>query len=671
MTIKSLTNRDILNIQVQAFKSRIFKGIVEKRGLTHEKMRQALLTLTDKDIKEFVYGGAAGGAKSFTGAYWLLMSCLAYPGIRCYVARKRLKDLVGTTLPTFHKVRKELGIYSSVFSFNAQRNVIKFANGSEIYFLSANWEPSDPEYERLGSLEFTLGWIEEGGEVPVGAFEVLKTRTGRQLNDKYGLLPKTFITANPTKNWIYRRFYQARLNLEYTQEFSQAFVYDNPFIDSEYIKQLEGLPEGNKKQRLLYGNWEFDDDPTALIEYQSILDMFSLDVGATKEKFLICDASRDGGDYTTAFVFAGLQIIELKSWNKEKTNISAQKIAKIAIRHRIPASRILVDANGIGGGVIDQLPAGVVEFVNNARAMNDENYKSLKDQCGYMLAQYINEERIGMLGCEIEEDVRERIIEELEWIKSYEDEKGGKARILPKDKIKEAIGRSPDYSDTLLMRMYFELKAKKSTTKQNNNMINLIPYNINPSKFVNVSWYIGTDNNISAWFWQTESTRDVRVIDYLEDIVTTPSDFMFLFQEKVRENQYIISQNTLAYMKVDAKESDSKADIYRLLKKLGLDSVKIMPKVEKGEDIALIRSYFHTFLFRAPVCDYGYYKIKDDSNVEEMATKALIPLIQASTLREQDTLEYSVNSLRDVKRLMHSDNPILRKKAERLGKRLK
>ena len=29
---------------------------------------------------------------------------------------------------------------------------------------------------------------------------------------------------------------------------------------------------------------------------------------------------------------------------------------------------------------------------------------------------------------------------------------------LPKDKIKEAIGRSPDFWDTILMREWFELK---------------------------------------------------------------------------------------------------------------------------------------------------------------------------------------------------------------------
>ena len=33
-----------------------------------------------------------------------------------------------------------------------------------------------------------------------------------------------------------------------------------------------------------------------------------------------------------------------------------------------------------------------------------------------------------------------------------------KKGIISKDKVKEAIGRTPDFSDTIAMRQYFELK---------------------------------------------------------------------------------------------------------------------------------------------------------------------------------------------------------------------
>ena len=39
-------------------------------------------------------------------------------------------------------------------------------------------------------------------------------------------------------------------------------------------------------------------------------------------------------------------------------------------------------------------------------------------------------------------------------------DKDSKKQVLPKDKIKEVLGRSPDFSDTLMMREYFDLKPK-------------------------------------------------------------------------------------------------------------------------------------------------------------------------------------------------------------------
>ena len=36
-------------------------------------------------------------------------------------------------------------------------------------------------------------------------------------------------------------------------------------------------------------------------------------------------------------------------------------------------------------------------------------------------------------------------------------DKDTKLSIISKDKIKQAIGRSPDYADAIMMRMYYEI----------------------------------------------------------------------------------------------------------------------------------------------------------------------------------------------------------------------
>jgi hypothetical protein len=57
----------------------------------------------------------------------------------------------------------------------------------------------------------------------------------------------------------------------------------------------------------------------------------------------------------------------------------------------------------------------------------------------------------------------EMIKQELGMLKTYESDKDGKLRILPKEKIKEHIGRSPDWLDVFTMRMFFEVAKIAST----------------------------------------------------------------------------------------------------------------------------------------------------------------------------------------------------------------
>ena len=54
------------------------------------------------------------------------------------------------------------------------------------------------------------------------------------------------------------------------------------------------------------------------------------------------------------------------------------------------------------------------------------------------------------------------MIKELECLQSYALDSDGKIQIMPKAKVKEIIGHSPDKLDALLIRMIFEINIKKS-----------------------------------------------------------------------------------------------------------------------------------------------------------------------------------------------------------------
>ena len=85
----------------------IVKG-VDEDGIPceHFKQREALQILTSNDCSEFLYGGAAGGAKSWTGVCWILFMAIIFPNTRWFIARNELKDIVDSVYVTFIKVAR-------------------------------------------------------------------------------------------------------------------------------------------------------------------------------------------------------------------------------------------------------------------------------------------------------------------------------------------------------------------------------------------------------------------------------------------------------------------------------------------------------------------------------------------------------------------------------------
>jgi phage terminase large subunit len=138
---------------------------------------------------------------------------------------------------------------------------------------------------------------------------------------------------------------------------------------------------------------------------------------------------------------------------KSLINQIQDQINEYRNRYKIPLRHCLADEDGIGGAVVDNCK--IIGFKNNGKPFGKDNYFNLQSQCCYHLAEQINESAI-WFAADITEEYKQEIIEELEQLKSYNLDKDGKIRILPKEKVKEQIGRSPDWRDTLMMRSYFD-----------------------------------------------------------------------------------------------------------------------------------------------------------------------------------------------------------------------
>jgi len=413
--------------------------------------KECLKYLFDTKTKEVLFGGAAGGGKSWVGVSYLILMALQYPKTRYLMGRSKLDALKKTTLNTFFEVCTLWNLKANNdYNFNGSSNIITFYNGSEIILKDLFLYPSDRNFDSLGSLEITGAFIDEANQITEKAKNVVASRLRYKL-DQFNLIPKMLMTCNPAKNWVYSEYYRPAKNntIKPYRKFIQSLVGDNTYISKHYEKQLTELDELSK-QRLLFGNWEYDATNDSLIEYNAIINLFNQQ-GKEGEKYITCDVARFGSDKTVIMLWHGLHIKNIRTLLKTSVNEVVDTVRQMQQNHQVNLRNIIVDTDGVGGGVKDYLRCQ--SFHNGARPIKGENYQNLKTQCYYKLADLINKAQIGITCNDI--NIKNYIIEELEQVRTKDADKDNKLQIIPKENVKSILGRSPDYADALCMRMFY------------------------------------------------------------------------------------------------------------------------------------------------------------------------------------------------------------------------
>jgi len=251
--------------------------------------------------------------------------------------------------------------------------------------------------------------------------------------------------------------------LESDKRYLPCLITENPFIEKAYVENLRKLAQKDKSlyERLFKGNWDYEENPNALCDYEMIELVYDNDHVIEGQTFLTADIARYGSDKAVIFIWRGWVIIDVMVFDISKTTDIEHSIRIYQRKYQIPKSRCIGDADGVGGGVIDG--TGIVGFVNNARPIKEKgdmpNYKNLQVQCLYKLADKVNEGGIH-INCDLSTKQKEEIMEELDQIQSKNTNER-KLDCKSKAEIKQDIGRSPDYRDALLMRVYFDLKSVK------------------------------------------------------------------------------------------------------------------------------------------------------------------------------------------------------------------
>lgn len=138
--------------KIELFKRGCFDFITVKDGLKHEKQEHALKILTDNEHVELLYGGAAGGAKSWTGAvgFYVYAALLSRFKVK-FIGRAELK--VSHNLHQCHDFTRfaiNTGLMIPCTSITGNTIISNFSTVHALTEWTCNMF-GDPLYERYGS----------------------------------------------------------------------------------------------------------------------------------------------------------------------------------------------------------------------------------------------------------------------------------------------------------------------------------------------------------------------------------------------------------------------------------------------------------------------------------------------------------------------------------------
>jgi len=432
----------------------------------------------DDSVAEIVYGGSKGGGKSYLGASLIFGDAMLYPETQYFIARKELNDLRKFTIPTIYEVFKNWGLdIKDYATFNGQDNFFRLKNGSKVFLISCADVPGDPLFERFGSMQMTRGWIEEAGEVAESAKANLYLSIGRWKNMEYGLKKKLLITCNPKKGWLKRNYIDPFRDgvLEPDKRYIQAFATDNRHLPPDYVQTLASEKDPVRRARLFEGDWDYDDDATALLTDTDISRIFTNE-GNPGLRYMTVDPAFGGKDEAVIYIWNGYIVEYAYSIPKTDPKTFKSTVDWYMQVHSLEIKRSISDATGNGAYLPSFIP-GMRGFIGASSPLQDKRAKvqemikpffvNLRSQCIWEFAQRIKE---GKVAFKINnEDMRKKLIEELEQWKTISPDNDKKVAIISKEDMKEALGgRSTDYSDALYMREFFELDedSKNSATAE-------------------------------------------------------------------------------------------------------------------------------------------------------------------------------------------------------------
>lgn len=215
------------------------------------------------DAFETLFGGAAGGGKSYGQLIDALLYALKYPKSKQIIFRSTFADLEKSL------IRVSLDLYPlSIADYNSSKHTWRFNNGSIIDFGYIQYEKDVYQYQ---SAEYDVIRFDELTHFTEFMYTYMISRC-RGANTYPKRIKSSTNPGGVGHAWVKERFidigepnviHNCKLETgeEVTRIFIPSLVTDNKFMleyDPDYIKRLDALPEKERKA-LKYGDWDIYD----------------------------------------------------------------------------------------------------------------------------------------------------------------------------------------------------------------------------------------------------------------------------------------------------------------------------------------------------------------------------------------------------------------------------
>ena len=207
--------------------------------------------LLDYSHRWEVYMGSAGSAKSYFITQKLIVRACKEP-IKILVCRRYGSTIRNTCFSLFKEILSKWKLLPFVKIRETDFN-IRFSNGSEIIFIGLDEETKLLSLNGIGAI-----FIEEAYEVPKPIVEQLNLRLRGKTENQQIIMAFNPISAN---HWL-KEFCD---NPPSSFMFVHSTYKDNPFLNAEYIQQLEELYVRNPAKARVFCDGEWGVDAEGLV----------------------------------------------------------------------------------------------------------------------------------------------------------------------------------------------------------------------------------------------------------------------------------------------------------------------------------------------------------------------------------------------------------------------